>query len=799
MSIAINPEGKQQNAITVDLAIGGMSCASCSNAVETALNKVPGVIKATVNLATEKAHVEFNEIDALKNSTAATAHKAQIEAAIQSVVNAGYEAELIELQSKQAKLKQATTNQAETNQAETNQAHPLSLKDKKLLAAQRETRHLIWAALLTLPLAIPMVGMPFGYHWMLPAWIQMLLATPVQFWLANRFYKGAWTAIRNRTGNMDLLVSIGTLAAYGLSVYMMWQGESHIYFEASASVVTLVMLGKWLEGRAKRQTTAAIAALQALKPETARLWTDGKEQEVALHEIQTGDQVLVRPGERIPVDGQVLDGHSHVDEALITGESEPIHKTQGNRVTGGSVNMDGLLRIQTTAVGAESTLSRIIRLVEDAQAAKPEIQKLVDKVSAVFVPVVMLIALFTLLGWGFFGGADSMASGLQQSPWEQAILNAVAVLVIACPCALGLATPTAIMAGTGVAATQGILIKDANALEMAHNIQTVVLDKTGTLTEGKPTLVDFKAVGDLHAMLSRAASAEQGSMHPLATAVVNKAKELKLDIPQALSLQDTAGKGIRAELPDGTTVVVGTTRWMFELGVQQSDMDALVKDLDLQANTRSWVAQQVGTATPQIQLIGVLAFGDAIKPSAHKAVSGLKALGIHTVLLTGDTQKSAQQVAGLLGLDEVMAEQLPGDKSEAIAKLKAAGQPPRIVAMVGDGINDAPALATADVSFAMSSGTDVAMHTADVTLMRSDPSLVASTIDISRRTYAKIKQNLFWAFVYNLIGIPLAALGYLNPVIAGTAMALSSVSVVTNALMLKRWKPKSETFSVGEI
>jgi P-type Cu+ transporter len=786
----MNSQVNATQQMKVDLAIGGMSCASCSNAVELALKKVPGVAKATVNLATEKAQVEFSESSLYTEPSIELAQTRLINDSIQAVVEAGYEAELIE--TKFNDIPQIKTHSAK--------AQAVSLKGRKEIASQRETRHLIWAALFTLPLAIPMVGMPFGYHWMLPGLVQMLLATPVQFWLANRFYKGAWTAIRNRTGNMDLLVSIGTLAAYGLSVYMVWQGESHIYFEASASVVTLVMLGKWLEGRAKQQTTAAIAALQALKPETARLWINGIEREVALEEIQTGNQVVVRPGERIPVDGLVLDGHSHVDEALITGESEPIHKTQSSRVTGGSVNMDGLLRIQTTAVGAESTLSRIIRLVEDAQAAKPEIQKLVDKVSAVFVPVVLVIALLTLLGWGFFGGADSIGTigGLQQSPWEQAILNAVAVLVIACPCALGLATPTAIMAGTGVAATQGILIKDANALEMAHNIQTVVLDKTGTLTEGKPTLLDFLALGDLHGMLSQAASAEQGSMHPLATAVVNKAKSLKLDIPQAVSLQDTPGKGIRAELANGVTVVVGTTRWMLEMGIAQSDMDDLSKNIDPQANTRSWVTETSGNEIKSIRLVGVLAFGDAIKPNAQKAVSSLKALGIHTVLLTGDTQKSAQQVASLLGLDEVWAEQLPGDKSEAIAKLKSTGKPPRIVAMVGDGINDAPALATADVSFAMSSGTDVAMHTADVTLMRSDPSLVASTIDISRRTYAKIKQNLFWAFVYNLVGIPLAALGYLNPVIAGTAMALSSVSVVTNALMLKRWKPALETHNRGE-
>ncbi|MEQ9106767.1 MAG: heavy metal translocating P-type ATPase [Limnobacter sp.] len=729
---------------TLNLAVGGMSCASCSSTVEKALLKVQGVTQATVNLATEKAQIDF----------AAPATPEQI---ARAVVDAGYDAEILN-----ASGEKSSTSSAPAREG---------FGEGALVAI---------AALLTLPLVLPMVALPFGEHWMLPGWLQLLLATPVQFWLGGRFYRAGLKAVQNRTGNMDLLVAIGTSAAYGLSVYMMDKGNGHLYFEASSAVITLVMLGKWLEGRAKRQTTAAIAALQALRPDTARVRRNGVDKTIAMAEVQLNDEVVVRPGERIPVDGLVLEGSSHVDEALITGESEPVVKAVGNKVTGGAVNLDGLLLVQTSAVGTETTLARIIRLVEDAQAAKPDIQKLVDKVSAVFVPVVLVIALFTLLGWGVLGGSP----GTGGNPWEQAILNAVAVLVIACPCALGLATPTAIMAGTGVAARHGILIKDAQALELAHSIQTVVFDKTGTLTVGKPTLMQFEAVhGERGSMLAKAAAVEAGSMHPLASAVKNRAQQDKLDVPHATDLQDVAGKGLSAQVGD-TRVYVGTIRWMEELGVSAATMQEVLASVNANAATRSWVAEQTDTG---IRLLGVLAFGDELKSSAQGAVSALHGLKVDTVLLTGDTAASAQRVASELGIGHVMAEQLPADKSKAVQALHDSK---RVVAMVGDGINDAPALAMADVSFAMSTGTDVAMHTADVTLMRSDPSLVAQTIDISRRTYNKIKQNLFWAFIYNAVGIPLAALGYLNPVLAGMAMALSSVSVVTNALMLRNWKPK---------
>lgn len=731
---------------TLNLSLGGMSCASCSSSVEKALLKVPGVQHATVNLATEKAQIEF----------VAPATPAQISKA---VVDAGYKAEILQ-----------PSGQIPTKPSLFKKHKSMVLSEGALVAI---------AVVLTLPLVLPMLAMPFGKHWMLPGWMQLLLAIPVQFWLGGRFYRGGLKAIQNRAGNMDLLVTIGTSAAFGLSLYLMSQGNSHLYFEASSTVIALVMLGKWLEVRAKRQTTQAISALQALRPDTACVRSNGVEKTTLVSAVKLNDHVVVRPGERIPVDGLVLEGSSHVDEALITGESEPILKAVGSQVTGGAVNLNGLLLIQTGAVGTETTLARIIRLVEDAQAAKPDIQKLVDKVSAVFVPLVLVVALFTLL----LGG----------NSWEQAILNAVAVLVIACPCALGLATPTAIMVGTGVAAQHGILIKDAQALELAHRIQTVVFDKTGTLTVGKPTLMQFEAcAGAPNDLLAKAAAVEAGSMHPLASAVKKRAQLEDVLAPHATDWQDVAGKGLSAKVGD-TRVYVGTLRWMQELGVSEAAMQQVQGGIHAHAATRSWVAEQTEQAEQiqstgmDIRLLGVLAFGDELKPSAQKAIVSLHALNVRTVLLTGDTLASAERVSAELGIGRVMAEQLPAEKSKAVAALRNSGQ---VVAMVGDGINDAPALAMADVGFAMSTGTDVAMHTADITLMRSDPSLVAQTIDISRRTYNKIKQNLFWAFVYNAVGIPLAALGYLNPVLAGTAMALSSVSVVANALMLRNWKPK---------
>ncbi len=725
---------------SLQLKIGGMTCASCVSRVEKALKQVPGVLSASVNLATETAEV----------SVAGSA--AMLPALMAAVAKAGYQAREIPATGENLASKPAAA------------WWPIAL-----------------AAVLSAPLALPMVGALFGKDWMLDGWLQWLLATPGQFWLGARFYRAGWSALRARTGNMDLLVALGTSAAYGLSVYQLLRhgghGMAHLYFEASAVVITLVLLGKWMEARAKHQTTAAIRALQALRPDTARRRQGGKDEDVALQDIQLGDLVVVRPGERIAVDGEIVEGSTQVDESLITGESLPVAKHAGDHVTGGAVNAEGLIVVRTTAIGAESTLARIVRMVESAQAKKAPIQRLVDQVSAVFVPVVIAIALVTLLGWG-----------LATQDWEAAILNAVAVLVIACPCALGLATPTAIMVGTGAAARQGILIKDAEALEVAHSVKVVAFDKTGTLTEGKPELVALEpntiAADEL---LAWSAAIQSGSEHPLARAVTRRAAEQQLVIPAATELRAVAGRGMAAVVA-GRELRLGSPRFMQELGLDLNAFAALnarAKELEAQGRTVSWLAE----ITNAPQLLGLMAFGDTLKSSAAPAIARLHALDIQTALVTGDNSGSAKAVAQQLGIDIVHSQVLPEDKAAIIGQLRTGVQAQGgRVAMVGDGINDAPALAAADVGIAMSTGTDVAMHAAGITLMRGNPALVADAIDISRRTYAKIRQNLFWAFVYNVVGIPLAALGLLSPVIAGAAMALSSASVVMNALLLRRWK-----------
>jgi Cu+-exporting ATPase len=548
-----------------------------------------------------------------------------------------------------------------------------------------------------------------------------------------------------------------------------WEHQPHLYSEASAAVITLVLLGKWLEGRAKRQTTEAIRALQSLRPETARVVRDGGEIEIPAAQLRVGDLVVVRPGERFPADGVVLEGRSHADESMLTGESLPVPKGPRDAVTGGAVNAEGVLKVRVTAVGAQSTLAKIIELVENAQAKKAPIQRLVDRVSAVFVPIVLVIGLATLLGWGF-------ATGI----WEQALLNAVSVLVIACPCALGLATPTAIMAGTGVAAANGILIKDAEALETAHGVGTVAFDKTGTLTVGKPALTSFEPQGiERSTALALAAAVQSGSEHPLGKAVVAAAKGLR--IPDAEAARAVPGRGMEA-LVAGRRLALGSGRWMRELGVDIASLAERALEMQSKGMTVSWLAD----LTDKPAVVAAMGFGDEIRPEAEEAVRQLRDRGLRTVMLTGDNRAAAQAVAARLGIDEVRAEILPADKAEAVAELRRAESR---VAMVGDGVNDAPALAAADLGVAMGSGTDVAMHAAGVTLMRPDPRLVAAAVDVSRRTYRKIRQNLFWAFVYNVVGIPLAAFGILSPVIAGAAMALSSVSVVSNTLLLKRWKP----------
>jgi Cu+-exporting ATPase len=732
---AVTKAGYAVGEQTVRLEIESMTCASCVSRVEKALAKVPGVAAAAVNLATETAEVRW------------VGREPDVAALLAAVQKAGYSARVASVAGEAA----TSTGTA------VNDWWPVAL-----------------SALLSVPLVLPMIGMLLDQDWALPGWIQFVLATPVQFWLGARFYRAGWKALRAGTGNMDLLVALGTTAGYGLSVYLLLRhaghGMTHLYFEASAVVITLVLLGKWLEARAKRQTTAAIRALNALRPETARVRRDGQEVEVTMAQVQRGDLVVVRPGERVAVDGVVVEGASQVDESLITGESQPVAKHEGDRVTGGSVNAEGLLLVKTTAIGAESTLARIVRLVESAQGKKAPVQRLVDQVSAVFVPVVLAIALLTLLGWGLVDG-----------DWENAILNAVAVLVIACPCALGLATPTAIMAGTGVAARHGILIKDAGALEVAHRIGVVAFDKTGTLTEGRPRLVEAEAAtGRRDALLAAAAAIQSGSEHPLARAVLAAAADEHVAVPAATRIRAIPGRGMAAQV-EGRELRLGSARLMQEMKVDLGSLAARAAQLQAQGHTISWLADVTGAPA----LLGLLAFGDTAKPTAADAIAELRRQGVRAVLVTGDNRGSAKAIAAQLGIDEVRAEVLPEDKARIVEELKDGRA---AVAMVGDGINDAPALAAADVGIAMSTGTDVAMHAAGVTLMRGDPALVADAIDISRRTYGKIRQNLFWAFAYNVVGIPLAAFGLLSPVIAGAAMAFSSVSVVTNALMLRNWK-----------
>jgi len=731
--------------VPLDIGIGGMTCASCVSRVEKALKKVPGVTDATVNLATESARVVFAPAEHME---------ARLRRAVR---DAGYEPRAADA--------------------------AMELQDESPWAGFAPVA--IGIAL-SAPLVLPMVGDWFGQHWMLPALWQFLLATPVQFVLGARFYKAGWHALKALSGNMDLLVAIGTTAGWALSVWLWFTAAPgamvHLYFESSAVVVTLVLLGKWLEARTKRQTTSAIRALHALRPETAHLLRGAKEMDVPVAEVLVGDTLVVKPGERFPVDGKVLEGQTQADESMLTGESVPVAKTVGAALTGGAINGDGRVVMQVLAVGGETVLSHIIRLVEDAQAAKAPLQRMVDQVSAVFVPVVLVLALVTGLAWWFTGAS-----------LELALIHAVAVLVIACPCALGLATPAAIMAGTGVAAKNGILIKDAQALELAHKVDTVAFDKTGTLTVGQPrltALVTAAGVSDDDA-LRLAASLQSASEHPLARAMLEAAKARAVPLDTATDVQAVPGHGLEGAV-QGRTLLMGSLRWMAQLNVPLGELQARADALQAQGATVSALAERSSTG---LQLLALMAFADTPKEGAREALEALRARGIRVVMISGDNQGAADAMALRLGLrpdqGEVMAEVLPGDKAAKVLALKAGGH---TVAMVGDGVNDAPALAAADVGLAMSNpwggGADVALHAAGITLMRGEVRLVAAALDISARTVAKIRQNLFWAFFYNVVGIPLAAFGLLSPVVAGAAMAMSSVSVISNALLLKRWTPK---------
>lgn len=786
---------------TLDLGIGGMTCASCVTRVERILKKIPGVDSASVNLATESARVQWHSL--ADNGGGEPEMQARLARAVR---DAGYE--------------------PRATDASATEAPPAMW-----MGVRTDFWPILIGLMLCMPLVLPMLGDAFGQHWMLPAWVQFVLATPIQFGLGRVFYTSAWHAIKGRSGNMELLVAIGTTAGWGLSTWLWLTAEPgsmvHVYFEGSAVVITLVLLGKWLEAQARRQTTSAIRALQSLRPDVAHLLPDGvrrlDETDVPVAELLPGDAVMVRPGERFPADGHIVQGQTQADESMLTGESMPVAKTVGDAVTGGSLNGEGAVQVRVQAVGTQSTLNRIIALVQDAQATKPPVQRLVDKVAAVFVPVVLLIALATLAGWWLWG-----------APLQVAVLNAVAVLVIACPCALGLATPTAIMAGTGVAARHGILIKDAQALEVAHKVDVVAFDKTGTLTLGQPSLTQLVAAKgvDEYQALQLAASLQAHSEHPLGRAVVAalalaqseaqaqaaadadasgadtahggshspqptpSAPRQPATAPELINPTAVAGRGMQADwvLPDTTLVVrMASLRWAEELGLNLGNLTSSAQSLQTDGATLAVLA--VGN-----RAMALLAFADTPKPNAVKALASLQLQGLQVLMISGDNQGAANAVARKLGLNpeanQVLANVLPGDKAARVAELKHGGH---TVCMVGDGVNDAPALAAADVGMAMSNpvtdgrsgGSDVAMHAAGITLMRGDPLLVADALDISRRTVQKIRQNLFWAFAYNVAGIPLAALGYLNPMLAGAAMAFSSVTVVSNALLLKRWKPAS--------
>lgn len=679
---------------TLDVAIGGMSCAGCASRVEKALRAWPGVERAEVNLALAKARVSGEEINFSKVAEA--------------VEKAGYH------------------------------AYPMADDPAPPPAAEGGRD-----ALMALILAAPLVPMA------LPGWLQFILATIIQFGLGWRFYRAGWNAARALSGNMDLLVALGTTAAWALSTWMLASGHgAHLYYDGSGVVIALVLLGRWLESRAKSQAGAAIRALASLRPQTARVRRDGAELDLPLTKLRLGDLVVVRPGEKIAVDGSVIEGASSVDESLLTGESLPVAKSVSDKVIGGAVNGDGRLVVKTEALGAESTLSRIVRLVESAQMEKAPMQRLVDKVSAWFVPAVVAIALLTLAGW-LIAGAGA----------ERAAINAVAVLVIACPCALGLATPAAMMVGTGVAAPAGILVKDIAALEAAHRADIVVFDKTGTVTAGEPEILGME--GDI---LPLAAAIQAGSTHPLAKAVLKAAEGMT--VPAASGHRTLPGRGAAA-IVEGRELLLGNRRLLDELGLAGGE-------------AHSWLIDPGAK-----KVLGSFTFTDPVRQGSARAIERLRALGIDSVLLTGDNQASARQVAAALGIDRVFAELLPEDKAGTVARLKREGH---VVAMVGDGINDAPALAAADVGIAFASGTDVAMEAAGLTLMRPDPLLVLDALSLSRRITAKIRQNLFWAFAYNVVFIPLAAGGALDPMIAGAAMAFSSVSVVANALLIRRWR-----------
>jgi Cu+-exporting ATPase len=732
-----------------DLQISGMRCASCSARLEKNLNLLPHV-QAVVNIATEKASITFD------------AEQTDLDTVIAAVQKAGFGAHL---------LRDFAAERAD-----------------RAAAFRHEQLQFVISALLTAPMLLEMGLMLLGVHWMLPTWLPVLLATPVQFWIGKRFYVGAWHSLRSGGSNMDVLVALGTSSAYFFSL-VVWalNLDQPIYFEASATLITLVLLGKLLEGRAKGKAANALEALINLQPRTAHVERDGVMVELPVADMRSKDVFLVRAGERVPVDGVVLEGSSSLDEAMLTGESLPQVKRPDDKVYAATINQQGVLKCCAVAVGARTQLAAIIRLVEQAQGSKAAIQKLADQISAIFVPVVVGIAVLTFVAWYALGGNFTVA-----------LINAVAVLVIACPCALGLATPTAVVVATGRAAQVGILVKDAAALERAHKLRVLVVDKTGTLTVGKPSVTDVLPVGDftVEALLQTAAKLAQGSTHPLSKALHEYAiasvgansfarsdeEETNLSHPQGevVGLTELSGQGLQADI-DGTHYLLGSPAFAQQAGVV-IDPDRL---LTLQQQGKSVIVLATAALLPSpFTLLGYFAFADQLRPSSRAAVAALTQLGVRVVMLSGDNHATALAIAQQAGITEFRAEVLPQDKAALVASYQTNGT---LVGMVGDGINDAPALAAADVSFAMRSGSDIAIETADLTLMRNDLNSVVDALSLSHATLRKIRQNLFFAFAYNVLGIPLAAFGMLNPMIAGAAMAMSSVTVVSNALLLRRW------------
>jgi Cu+-exporting ATPase len=742
--MVIMPNTEQKNKQTT-LQISGMTCAACAARIEKGLNKLPGISKATVNLALETAHVEYSPAEVSTSNM------------VKKVEQIGYK----------AALKQ---DQQEVDHR------------KKEIKAQK--KRFLLSAILSLPLLWAMVGHFSFTSWIwvpdlfMNPWFQLILATPVQFIVGRPFYVGAYKALRGGSANMDVLVALGTSAAYFYSLYLtvQWGNDVHahhapaMYYETSAVLITLIVLGKRFEALAKGRSSEAIKTLMGLQAKTALVVRDGQEVAIPIEDVAAGDVVIVKPGEKVPVDGIVLEGSSSVDESMLTGESIPVSKRQGNEVIGATINKNGMLRIQATKVGKETALAQIIKVVEEAQGSKAPIQRIADVISGIFVPIVVGIAVVTFLVW-YFGVASGDFAG--------ALEKAIAVLVIACPCALGLATPTSIMAGSGRAAELGILFKGGEHLESTHKITTVILDKTGTVTKGKPELTDVIASEsmDEKRFLAIVAAAEKNSEHPLAEAIVAGVRERNIAFSEAESFEAVPGFGLRSVV-GGKNVLIGTRKWIANNQIDAQPAFQRMNELEESGKTAMLVAIDGHFA-------GIVAVADTIKESSKQAVARLKELGLQVVMITGDNERTAQAIARQVGIDRVLAEVLPEGKADEVKKMQQSGEK---VAMVGDGINDAPALATADIGMAIGTGTDVAMEAADVTLMRGDLNSIPDAIGMSRKTMTNIKQNLFWALAYNVVGIPIAAAGLLAPWLAGAAMAFSSVSVVLNALRLQRAK-----------